>query len=211
MVQTRTSHLDLRRKAERLALPYPALLAEAERVAAVLAQGVHGRRRAGQGETFWQYRQYHNSDTANQIDWRRSARGDQVFVRENEWEAANTVYLWRDGAAGMQWSSDETNPLKVDRRLADSQGPVDNLNSDIPAFARLIILSDFLEGAELWRERIARLSSRRAKGPVRTSPLYFRAGGTLGTRISRQVSKPLRDDGPNRTTSGLAAYSTRNR
>ncbi len=204
MVQTRTSHLNLRRKAEKLAQPYPALLAEAERVAAILAQGVHGRRRAGQGETFWQYRQYHNSDTANHIDWRRSARGDQVYVRENEWEAANTVYIWRDGAPGMQWSSGDTLPLKIDRatilgmatasllmrsgercsvlgeserprsgrlgleritrRLANSAGPVSTLGSEIPAFARLIILSDFLEGADLWRDRLAQLSSRRAKG-----------------------------------------------
>jgi len=91
------STVELRRRAEKLASGYPALQAEAERVAAVVAQGVHGRRRPGQGETFWQYRNYQPSDSANQIDWRRSARGDQVYIRENEWEAANTVYFWRDG------------------------------------------------------------------------------------------------------------------
>ena len=106
---------DLRRASEKLAASYPVLLAEAERVAAVVAQGVHGRRRAGQGETFWQYRNYHSSDSASAIDWRRSARGDQIYVRENEWEAANTVFFWRDGNPGMDWRSSNELPSKQDR------------------------------------------------------------------------------------------------
>ena len=96
---------NLRRDAEHLAEPYPALLAEAERVAAIVAQGVHGRRRSGAGETFWQYRDYSASDSAHNIDWRRSARADHYYVRENEWEAANTVWMWRDGTPGMDWKS----------------------------------------------------------------------------------------------------------
>ena len=196
--------LTLRRRAETLAAGYPALLAEAERVAAIVAQGVHGRRRPGQGETFWQYRNYQPSDTANQIDWRRSARGDQVYIRENEWEAANTVYFWRDGAAGMDWTSSKQHPTKQDRasvltmalasllmragercavmgeterpragrvglerisrRIALSKGPSRNLDADIPAHARLVIASDFLEAPDVWRQRLARLSGRPAKG-----------------------------------------------
>ena len=105
----------LRTDADRLAAGYPALLAEAERVAALVAAGVHGRRRAGQGETFWQYRPYDVSDPANRIDWRRSARGDSVFVRDNEWEAANSVYVWRDGGPGMNWRSSPKLPTKRDR------------------------------------------------------------------------------------------------
>lgn len=108
-------NLALRREAERLASPYPGLLAEAERVAAIVAQGVHGRRRAGQGESFWQYRDYSQSDSAHTIDWRRSARSDHYYVRENEWEAANTIWLWRDGNAGMDWSSHKSLPTKKDR------------------------------------------------------------------------------------------------
>ncbi len=107
--------LELRRRAETLARPYPALLAEAERVAAIVAQGVHGRRRAGQGETFWEYRNYQSSDSAHHIDWRRSARSDQIYIRENEWEAANTVYLWRDGSPGMDWTSSPKQSSKKDR------------------------------------------------------------------------------------------------
>ena len=106
---------DVRRRALSLSQGYPALLAEAERVAAVVASGVHGRRRAGQGETFWQYRNYQTTDAASQIDWRRSARGDQIFVRDNEWEAANTIYLWPDTRPSMVWGSDKSLPTKADR------------------------------------------------------------------------------------------------
>lgn len=106
---------DIRQRALALSQGYPALLAEAERVASIVASGVHGRRRAGQGETFWQYRNYHTTDAASQIDWRRSARGDQVFVRDNEWEAANSIYLWPDTRPGMVWGSDKALPTKADR------------------------------------------------------------------------------------------------
>ena len=84
-------------------------------MAALVAAGVHGRRRPGQGETFWQYRPYDTSDPSNRIDWRRSARGDSVFVRDTEWEAANSVYVWRDGGANMQWRSSKALPTKRER------------------------------------------------------------------------------------------------
>ncbi len=115
MAKTAQKHTQLRRRSEALAAAYPDLLAEAERVAAMVAQGVHGRRRPGQGETFWQYRNYTNSDPSTDIDWRRSARGDQIYVRQNEWEAANSVYFWRDGSAGMDWTSKKEIPSKQDR------------------------------------------------------------------------------------------------
>lgn len=107
--------LTLRRSADQLAAGYPALLAEADRVAALVAAGVHGRRRAGQGETFWQYRPYDQSDPTNRIDWRRSGRSDAVFVRDTEWEAANSIYIWRDGSPGMDWRSSKKLPTKKDR------------------------------------------------------------------------------------------------
>lgn len=106
---------DLRHQGEDVAAGYPALLAEAQRIAATVAQGVHGRRRAGVGETFWQYRHHRPEDDAAQVDWRRSAKTDQLYVRQNEWEAANTVWLWRDGSPGMGFSSRRGAPNKRDR------------------------------------------------------------------------------------------------
>ncbi|RKQ71225.1 uncharacterized protein DUF58 [Litorimonas taeanensis] len=105
----------IRLKARTLAASYPSLLAEAKRVSSIMATGLHGRRKAGQGETFWQYRPYDSSDAASRIDWRRSARGDSLFVRDNEWEAANTIYFWQDRSVGMDWASSPNLPLKSER------------------------------------------------------------------------------------------------
>ncbi len=91
------------RRAEALGATLPPLLVAAERVAATVAQGVHGRRRVGQGDSFWQYRPFLPGDAVNRIDWRQSARSDRAFIRETEWEAAQTVALWRDGGDSMRW------------------------------------------------------------------------------------------------------------
>jgi len=105
----------MQQRAEQLASILPPLMVSAQRVAATVAQGVHGRRRVGQGETFWQYRRYLPGDSVRSVDWRRSAKSDQVFVRETEWEAAQTVWLWRDTSASMRWRSRRDLPEKADR------------------------------------------------------------------------------------------------
>ncbi len=104
-----------RHDAEALAARFPALLAEARRLAASLVHGLHGRRKRGPGETFWQFRRARHEDPLRAIDWRRSARSDQLFVRETEWEAAQTVWLWRDGGPGFDWASARDLARKQDR------------------------------------------------------------------------------------------------
>ena len=101
--------------AEQLAAALPALLVAAERVAATVVQGVHGRRRVGSGETFWQYRRYQGGDSASAIDWRQSAKSQKTFVRENEWEAAQSGWLWRDRSASMDYQSGGAVERKQDR------------------------------------------------------------------------------------------------
>jgi uncharacterized protein (DUF58 family) len=93
----------------------PALLVSALRIAETVAHGVHGRRRAGQGDTFWQFRRYIAGDESQRIDWRQTAKADHVYVRESEWEAAQTVWLWRDRSPSMCWSSARRLPQKVER------------------------------------------------------------------------------------------------
>lgn len=105
----------LRQSGEKLAAQLPPLLVAAERVASTVAQGVHGRRRVGQGETFWQFREYDVSDQPQSIDWRQTAKSDRVFVREMEWEAAQSVWLWRDTSQSMSWRSDRNLPSKRER------------------------------------------------------------------------------------------------
>ncbi len=105
---------DLRHSAETIAGPLPPLLADAERLAAMVLLGEHGRRHAGMGDEFWQYRVAVEGDEARQIDWRRSARSDVHFVRQKEWQAAQTVMFWVDDAASMYFSSDKNTPMKSD-------------------------------------------------------------------------------------------------
>jgi uncharacterized protein (DUF58 family) len=99
-------------RAEELAAPFPPLLVAAERVANAVAQGVHGRRRIGQGDTFWQFRSYSQNDAAARIDWRASAKSARLYVRESEWEAAQSVWLWRDGSASMDYAGAPDRPTK---------------------------------------------------------------------------------------------------
>ena len=107
--------IQLQFQAEALAARLPALLVEAERVASTVALGVHGRRRSGPGESFWQFRRYQSGDPAALIDWRQSARSDPLYVRETEWMAAQAVWLWSDGSASMRWRSSNALPEKRDR------------------------------------------------------------------------------------------------
>jgi uncharacterized protein (DUF58 family) len=105
----------LRHQAQKLAALLPPLLLEAERVASIVHQGTHGRRRAGQGESFWQFRRYASGDDARQIDWRQSARSDKLFIREREWEAAQSAYLWADHSGSMHYASSKNVPAKAER------------------------------------------------------------------------------------------------
>ncbi len=77
--------------------------------------GMHGRRRSGPGEEFWQYRHYAAGDDAAAIDWRKSARSHKVLVRENEWMAANTLWLWAQTDAGMGYRSEMARHGKAHR------------------------------------------------------------------------------------------------
>ncbi len=185
----------LRRAAESLAARLPGLLVEAERVAATVAQGVHGRRRTGTGETFWQFRPYQPGDDRTDIDWRQSARSRHLFVRQQEWEAAQSVWLWCDRSPSMRFRSDRRLPTKAERAvlltlalaallvrggervalLGSGERPrpgrtglerlVQGLATaapttlppaaDLPRFASLVLISDFLEPVQDLAARLA--------------------------------------------------------
>lgn len=110
-----TSSPDLRARAEGLAAALPPLQVEAERLAATVVLGDHGRRRAGMGETFWQYRRAEPGDAYASIDWRRSARSDRLYIRQTEWEAAQTVNLWVDRSQAMTYRSRDVEVTKGER------------------------------------------------------------------------------------------------
>jgi uncharacterized protein (DUF58 family) len=104
-------------EAHGLAARMPALLVEAQRVAHTVTHGTHGRRRAGPGETFWQFRHFDQNDSLAGVDWRRSASSDHLFVREREWEAAHTVWLWVDLSPSMRFRSALSKTLKESRAV----------------------------------------------------------------------------------------------
>lgn len=197
---------NLREQAETLAASLPALMAEAERVANTVAQGVHGRRRSGGGETFWEYRHQRPEDPASAIDWRQSAKSDHLYVRENEWEAAESIWLWRDSSPSMAYRSEIAPCTKMDRAtvltlaissllirggerlaklgdpyppstgravlrriamtlLADRpKGPSLPMLEELPRFARMIWISDFLEPADETERIIRFYASQGVKG-----------------------------------------------
>src|SRR5436189_3486881 len=100
-------------EARSLAQTMPRLLLEARRIAATVIHGLHGRKRAGPGENFWQYRRFLSGEPARRVDWRRSARDEHLYVREQEWEAAHTVWVWPDRSPSMVFTS----PLVRDSKL----------------------------------------------------------------------------------------------
>ncbi|MFC3123631.1 DUF58 domain-containing protein [Pseudoroseomonas globiformis] len=156
-------------RAEALGGRLPPLVVAAERVAATVMQGVHGRRRAGQGDAFWQFRPYAPGDPVSRVDWRQSAKSDRLFLRETEWEAAQSVALWRDAGPTMRWRGGTDRPEKGER-------------------AELLLLalaSLLLRGGE----RVRLLGARRAHAGRG-------AMGTLADALSRHQHDPADDSLP---------------
>jgi uncharacterized protein (DUF58 family) len=102
-------------EARGLADALPELLIDARRVANTILAGWHGRRRAGPGESFWQFRSFITGEAAASVDWRRSARDDHLYVRETEWEAAHTLWLAPDLSPSMAFQSRLSRTSKRDR------------------------------------------------------------------------------------------------
>lgn len=147
-----TDHIDprgeivaLTNDAERIGTSLPAIMVEADRVAHTVAQGLHGRRKAGPGEAFWQFRRFRPGDAAGMIDWRKSARSHHHLIREKEWEAANTVWLWADLSPSMDFRSHMAATTKRHRAILLSLAlgsllvrggeRIGMLGSEAPAFA----------------------------------------------------------------------------
>ncbi len=109
---------NLQYDAEALGASLPPLLVDAERLAAAVSLGVHGRCKAGMGESFWQFRRYRPEDSSTAIDWRQSAKSQHLFVREREWEAAQSVWFWCDSSPGMQFKSGKVTKAERAKLLA---------------------------------------------------------------------------------------------
>ena len=117
----------LARARERSAL-LPDLLVEAQRIANTVTLGWHGRKRRGPGDDFWQFRPYDPSEGMSRIDWRRSARDEQTYVRDREWEAAHTVWVWADESPSMLFKSRTAMQTKQSRAMVLALALADTLS-----------------------------------------------------------------------------------
>ncbi len=213
----------LRADAEALARQLPGLSLQAA-AADVVHPGAAGRKRAGSGEQFWQYRRYAQTDAADQIDWRRSARGDEYFVRETELETARTVLFWSDPHRGFNWAGTPGHETKSDRAktlmlalgivlgksgerigiVSGSRAPslgksaADKLAEDLisegnmdlkppNAQALAVIASDFYDGVETWKARLAPLARSCRNGVLLsvTDPIEHEFPYSGRTRFTR--------------------------
>ncbi|MBP0618005.1 DUF58 domain-containing protein [Jiella sp. KSK16Y-1] len=112
-----TNSSDALVRARQRAVLLPDLLVEARRIVSTVIAGWHGRRRRGIGENFWQFRPFVDGEQVSRIDWRRSARDDHVYLRDREWEAAHTVWLWADPSPSMRYQSGAAQVSKESRAL----------------------------------------------------------------------------------------------
>ncbi|MEC9463405.1 MAG: DUF58 domain-containing protein, partial [Pseudomonadota bacterium] len=100
-----TAGSEVLKRARQRAVLVPDCMVEAKRIANTVIAGWHGRRKRGIGENFWQFRPYADGESFSRIDWRRSARDDHMYIRDREWEAAHTVWLWADMSPSMMYKS----------------------------------------------------------------------------------------------------------
>ncbi|MGE3644306.1 MAG: DUF58 domain-containing protein [Beijerinckiaceae bacterium] len=175
-----------------LARRLPSLLVAAKEVAATVMYGVHGRRRAGVGETFWQFRPFTSGEPAQRIDWRRSARDDRMYVREREWEAAHTVWIWPDRSASMAFQSSLAGQSKLDRALILALACADLLvrggeRVGIPGLTRPIAARNI---AERMAQAMAEEASRPGHEPAELPPGSELAPRTQAIVIGDLLSDP---------------------
>lgn len=174
----------IRHAAEELAATLPPLLVAAERIAATVSAGIHGRRRVGPGESFWQFRRYLPGDPVQSIDWRQSAKSDPVFVREHEWAAAQSIWLWLDRSPSMDYRSERSLPTKKERSML----LVLALAALLVRGGEKVALLDDTEPPAMGRAILARLAATLAARPPAAESLPSR------TRFPRHAQVVLVGD-----------------
>ena len=175
-----------------LARRLPGLIVSAKEVAATVMHGMHGRRRAGIGETFWQFRPFTFGEASARIDWRRSARDDRLYVREREWEAAHTVWIWADRSPSMAYVSSLALQPKIDRALVLALALADCLvrggeRVGITGLTRAFATRDIIERLA---ERMAQEAAREDYVAAELPPADALAPRTQAVIISDFLSDP---------------------
>ena len=105
----------MRLKAEKLTFQIPNLLIKANNIANTVWEGMHNRNKAGVGDSFWQFRKYEYGDPAHLIDWKKSAKSYDTFVKEKELNTLQDIVIWRDTSKSMNFSSNKQIEPKIYR------------------------------------------------------------------------------------------------
>ncbi len=113
----KTAEAEVLHRARARAALIPDLLAESRHITNTVINGWHGRRKRGIGENFWQFRPWVEGEARTKIDWRRSARDDHVYIRDKEWEAAHTLWVWADNSPSMLYMSKRAQTAKQSRAM----------------------------------------------------------------------------------------------
>ena len=103
----------MRLQAEKLASITPNLSIRANKLANTVWEGIHNRNKTGIGENFWQFKKYEYGDPIHLIDWKKSAKSENIFIQEQELSTIQNINIWRDTSNSMKYSSNKNIDTKI--------------------------------------------------------------------------------------------------
>lgn len=107
-------------RAERDAAHLPDMQLRADKAAQSIFNADHNQHKTGTGEKFWQYREYIFGDRPQDIDWRQSAKGDRIYIRQKEWQTTQTALFWCQNNEAMQYHGNAKTPTKAEEAITIS-------------------------------------------------------------------------------------------
>ena len=91
----------------------PKLLSNSSLLLQSILVGLHSTRFAGKGENFWQFKEYTQGESINNVDWRKSASSKRILIKQNEKELAKTIYFFFDKSLSMNFKSSSADYNKL--------------------------------------------------------------------------------------------------
>lgn len=71
----------------------------------VMRQGNHAMRQPGPGHEFWQFKPYAPGDATSSIDWKQTAKGDDIVIKQQQKHVDWPVVIVIQNHAGMEFGS----------------------------------------------------------------------------------------------------------
>lgn len=78
-------------QAHQLANTVDDVMVYASQISQSILHGPYGRKKAGIGEKFWSFKNFQDGDNPRSIDWRQSAKSDDLYIREKEWDVIQKI------------------------------------------------------------------------------------------------------------------------